>query len=115
MKSTRLLRETMDLNVTRTKDLKEITYVLTKAKALPRINNKLLDITFVDFKTKKLRDAMSLAGYNHEYTIGSGANIKCVSGTAQRRAHRQMTGTSSNHYSHLLHAHRLLILRKNFN
>ena len=38
-KATRLLREKTDLNVTRTKDLMEITYEIMKAKALPRLNN----------------------------------------------------------------------------
>ena len=77
-KATRLLREKMDLNVTRTKDLKEITYEIMKAKALPRLNNTkcLSDITFADFRTKKISDAMRLAGYNHEDTIGSGAKYK---------------------------------------
>ena len=68
----------MDLNVTRTKDLKEITYEIMKSEDLPRLNNTkcLSDITFADFRTKKISDAMRLAGYNHEDTIGSGAKYK---------------------------------------
>ena len=92
----------MDLNVSSTDhDALERTYQIMKAPHLPRLTKgKTLftGVTFEDFRTKKLANAMRLAGYEYKDTIGGGAKYRmCLRYCTDRDKDQGPTLSTTNH------------------